>query len=112
MIPRFLSAPVPPVVAHPAWPDGRRVIGWQICAAMSPSGPWRRVNAGRLEVDATEALMVGNFGDNETHARITFVRDGGSFEGGTVPGGIAKLAPDGEVTTVAPGSRRPGRIVR
>lgn len=114
MILRTVSAIVPPLLPPmPGSEEPRAMIGWQLDAGMSPRGPWRPVNAGAVAGRSGELeLMVGRFGTHETHVRVTFVAQGGSFNGGALTQPPARLAAAGATTELAARPRGAGRIIR
>lgn len=114
MILRAVTAQVPPPIEVADGP-ARPITAWQICAALTPSGPWRPVNAGEIDpinppVDVT---MPGQFGDNETWVRVTFAGDRGSHDG-LIQRPPARLGAAGHPTTIGAAAppAGPGRIVR
>lgn len=114
MILRTVSAIVPPILPPlPGSEEPRRIIGWQLDAALRPSGPWRPVNGGTVVSPSGELeLMAGRFGTHEAFVRVTFVAEGGSYQGGALTQPPARLAGDGATTELGARPRGAGRIRR
>lgn len=114
MILRAITATVPPFLPPlPGSEEPRRIIGWQLDGAPTSSGPWRALQGGTVVGRSGDLeVMAGRFTDDEAFVRVTFVAEGGSYNGGALTQPPARLARDGTTTELGARPRGAGRIRR